>query len=111
MTGMRFTNRTTDLAQPFELNMIASMNTKIAVSVPEERVVEAKHAVETGRAASVSPYVSAAMEEYGEEQSLNELLDQWDAELGPPSDEGFAWAREQLGIDEGPVRSPTACGA
>lgn len=75
------------------------MNTKIAVSVPEDLVQDAHRAVAAGSARSVSAYVTAALENYRHRQTLRELLDEWDAELGPPSTEAQEWARESLGLD------------
>jgi Arc/MetJ-type ribon-helix-helix transcriptional regulator len=72
------------------------MNVKIAVSLPEHLVEDAREAVVTGEAKSVSAYVAAALEAHRERYTLEELLEQWDAELGPPSEAAYAWADEQL---------------
>lgn len=59
--------------------------TKIAVSLPDEQVQAAKRAVAAGRAASVSAFVSDALARAVREDSLAELLDEMDQELGEPS--------------------------
>lgn len=69
------------------------MTTKIAVSLPDELVAQARVAVEEGRAASVSAYVAEAMRAYGSRYSLRDWLDEMEAELGPPGPEVQAWAR------------------
>lgn len=79
----------------------SGMTTKIAVSLPDELVDNAKAAVADGRAASVSAYVAGAMRAYETTDSLDKLLDEMDAKYGPPSAEAYVWAREQLGVDEG----------
>lgn len=56
---------------------------RITVSVPDDLVDEARRAVERGEAASVSGYVTAALRDYGQGETLRELLDRWDRELGP----------------------------
>lgn len=76
------------------------MTTKIAVSLPDELVAAARAAVAEGRAASVSAYVAEAIAEKSRRRSLGQLLDEWDAELGPPSAEDDAWARSAVGMDE-----------
>ena len=61
--------------------------TKIAVSLPDEQVQAAKRAVAAGRAASVSAFVSDALARAVREDSLAELLDEMNLELGEPSQE------------------------
>jgi Arc/MetJ-type ribon-helix-helix transcriptional regulator len=79
--------------------MIAGMTTKIAVSLPDELVAAARQAVAEGRAASVSAYVAEALAERRADEDLARLLDEMDAEHGPPTAEHFAWARRALGLD------------
>lgn len=69
---------------------------KIGVSLPEERVIAARRAVAEGRASSVSAYIAAALERAEREQSLADLLDDLDRELGEPSAEAVAWADAEL---------------
>lgn len=78
----------------------SSMTTKIAVSLPDELVEGARTAVAQGHAASVSAYVAAAMRAYESSDSLDQLLDEWDAKFGPPSAKDHAWADAQLGLAE-----------
>lgn len=76
------------------------MTTKIAVSLPDAVVAQARAAVAEGRAASVSAYVASALEQYGRRQALVDLLDQWDREFGPPSADDVAWAEAVLASEE-----------
>ena len=75
------------------------MTTKIAVSLPDDVVDDARAAVERGDAASVSAYVAAAMRSFARKDSLATFLEDIDAELGPPSEEDLTWARIALGVD------------
>lgn len=74
------------------------MTMKIAVSLPDSLVIEAREAVRSGRAESVSAYVAQALEEKSGRTSLAALLDQWDRELGAPDAEALAWADRALGL-------------
>jgi Arc/MetJ-type ribon-helix-helix transcriptional regulator len=71
------------------------MTTKIAVSLPDELVEAARAAVRDGRAASVSAYVADALREKSGRYTLADVLDQLDAELGPPGPEADAWAKRE----------------
>lgn len=62
------------------------MTAKIAVSLPDHLVAEARAAVAEGRSASVSAYVAQAMDEKSRRRTLAEVLDDLDAEFGAPSD-------------------------
>jgi Arc/MetJ-type ribon-helix-helix transcriptional regulator len=75
------------------------MTTKIAVSLPDHLVAEARAAVEGGLAPSVSAYVAAALQAYGRRDSLAALLDDLDAEFGAANPDTQAWARQALGLD------------
>ena len=75
------------------------MTVKIAVSLPDDLVAEAKTAVASGRAASVSAYVADAMRSVSRRESLREVLVDIYEEIGHPTAEERAWAREQLGLD------------
>lgn len=57
---------------------------KIAVSLPRQVVESARRAVRRGRAASVSAYVSAAIEEKAKLYDLAALLDEMLAASGGP---------------------------
>src|SRR6266511_2029256 len=69
------------------------MRRKNAVTVPEEYVAEAERAVHEGRSRSVSAYVSEALAQRSGRESLDDILDDWDRELGPPGPEAEAWAK------------------
>ncbi|MDR7252289.1 Arc/MetJ-type ribon-helix-helix transcriptional regulator [Nocardioides sp. BE266] len=60
------------------------MTAKIAVSLPDHLVEEARAAVAAGRAGSVSAYVAEALTEKSRRRTLSEVLDEMDAELGAP---------------------------
>jgi Arc/MetJ-type ribon-helix-helix transcriptional regulator len=77
------------------------VTTKLTISVPDDIAAEAREAVRTGRAASVSGYIAAAVDYYRQQQTLGEFLDELDAELGPPSPEDYARACTVLGVDSG----------
>lgn len=73
--------------------MISGMTHKIAVSLPDEQVEAARRAVAQGRAPSVSAYVSAALAQHQERESLRQLLDDLDRDHGPVPPELVEWAR------------------
>jgi Arc/MetJ-type ribon-helix-helix transcriptional regulator len=75
--------------------MILGMTAKITISLPDELAEEARRAVDMGRAPSVSRYIADAIEAYRDAPDLGELLDEWEAELGPPPPEAVEWARKQ----------------
>jgi Arc/MetJ-type ribon-helix-helix transcriptional regulator len=68
------------------------MTVKIAVSLPDELVAQAKAAVAAGQAASVSAYVADALREKGSRRTLDAWLAEEETELGPITDEERAWA-------------------
>lgn len=75
-----------------------SMTTKIAISLPDELVEDARAAVRAGRATSVSAYIAETMRRHGRKEALREVLDDWFLEFGAPTPEERAWARQQLGL-------------
>ncbi len=75
------------------------MTIKIAVSLPDELVEDARQAVADGRAASVSAFIAGAMQQRRRYDGLTELLAEMSAEAGPPTEEHRAWARQALGLD------------
>jgi Arc/MetJ-type ribon-helix-helix transcriptional regulator len=77
------------------------MTTKIAISLPDQLVAEARSAVAVGAAASVSAYVAEALAQRSRRDSLVALLAELDDEFGPPDHEATAWAEEMLGPAEG----------
>lgn len=64
--------------------MIAGMTSKIAVSLPDHLVEQARRAVAEGRAASVSAYVAAALAEKSQRDDLGALLDEMLEASGGP---------------------------
>lgn len=74
------------------------MTTKIAVSLPDEQVAAARRAVDQGRAASVSGFVSDALRETVREDALAALLADMDEELGKVPDDVQRAADEALGL-------------
>lgn len=72
------------------------MTTKIAVSLPDHLVEEARAAVVEGRATSVSAYVAEALAEKSRRRTLTEVLDEMDAELGAPGAAAAAEAARVL---------------
>jgi antitoxin ParD1/3/4 len=70
--------------------------TKIAVSLPEEQVAAIKRAVASGRARTVSAFISEAVERAQKEDSLAAVLADLDRELGEPSEQAQAWAQAEL---------------
>ena len=75
------------------------MTSKIAVCLPDDQVAAIRRAVDEGRAASVSGYVSAAVARAERENSLARLLDDLDRELGTVDAEDLAWADKALGLE------------
>ena len=74
------------------------MTRKIAVSLPDEQVEMIQRAVQQGRAASVSGFISQAVARAEREDSLRLLLEELDRELGAVSAEDLAWADRELGL-------------
>lgn len=72
---------------------------KITVSLPDSLVVQAREAVQDGRATSVSAYVAQALTAHSDRHTLGDFLAELDAELGPPDAQAQAWASTALGLD------------
>jgi Arc/MetJ-type ribon-helix-helix transcriptional regulator len=80
--------------------MISGMTRqKIAITLPEEQVAAARRAVAEGRAASVSAYISQALEHRTAEEEMAEVIAEIYAETGEPTAEERAWADRVLGIE------------
>lgn len=69
---------------------------KVAVTVPEATLRDAKRAVKAHRAKTLSAFVSLAIAEKLERDALTEVLDAMDAKLGPPEGEAIQWAKQIL---------------
>lgn len=65
-------------------SIVGMTTSKIAVSVPSEVLTRARAAVRKGRGASLSAYVSAALDQKLMQDELDELLDEMLAETGGP---------------------------
>jgi Arc/MetJ-type ribon-helix-helix transcriptional regulator len=70
--------------------------TKVALSISSEAIARAKREVQSGRAKSLSAFVTEALEEKLERDDLAEILDAMDAEQGPPGKKARQWARRVL---------------
>lgn len=68
------------------------MTAKIAISLPDDLLDQARRAVAEGRANSVSSYIAESLSQRERRDSLTELLDDLDRELGPPGADAQAWA-------------------
>jgi Arc/MetJ-type ribon-helix-helix transcriptional regulator len=69
---------------------------KVTVSLTPDRIQAIRRAVAAGRAESISAYVSEAIDQHAERDTLSALLDELDAELGPPTPDAEAWADAAL---------------
>lgn len=65
-------------------SIIGMTSMKVAVSLPRETFERAKRAVGRGRAASLSAYVTAALDQKATFDELSDLLDEMLAETGGP---------------------------
>lgn len=79
--------------------MVVGMTTKITVSLPDGQVRAAERAVASGRAQSVSAYISAALDRKTGDEELLEMLDEMDESYGTPGPGADAWARQVLGLE------------
>ncbi len=78
---------------------------KVAVAVPVPLLEVARRAVRSGRARSVSAYVSAALEEKAKLDDLSALLDELLAASGGPlTDAERRRAKDALGLSGGRPR-------
>jgi len=69
---------------------------KIAITLPRPLLAKVRRAVHGGRAASVSAFVTQAVESRVKEDSLQQLLNELKAEHGEPTKEDRAWAKRVL---------------
>jgi hypothetical protein len=69
---------------------------KIALTIPADVLVLAKREVRAGRAKSLSAFISEAVDEKVRRRELTSILDQMDAEYGPPGKAARAWAKQVL---------------
>lgn len=69
---------------------------KIAITIPEELLVQVKDAVARGEASSVSAYISDAIAMRGARTGLRAYLNALIERDGEPTEEDYAWADEQM---------------
>ena len=86
--------------------MLAGMTTKIAVSLPDALVRNARKSVRSGREKSVSGYIARAMEDRAKNDDLAALLEEMLEETGgPPTADERRQARRDMGLDRPRARS------
>jgi Arc/MetJ-type ribon-helix-helix transcriptional regulator len=69
---------------------------KVALSIPADVLRQAKKEVATGRAKSLSSFVSEALDEKLRRAELSAILDTMDLQFGKPSKGVLAWAKRVL---------------
>jgi Arc/MetJ-type ribon-helix-helix transcriptional regulator len=69
---------------------------KVALSIPTDVLKQAKKQVSSGRAKSLSFYVSEALGEKLRRDELADVLDAMDRDLGKPRRADTAWAKRVL---------------
>lgn len=69
---------------------------RITVTMPEEVAQSAREAVAAGESPSLSAFVAEAIQEKVKRETLRELLDEIEREIGPPGPEAEAWALRVL---------------
>ena len=67
---------------------------KVALTIPADVLRRAKKKVRTGRAKSLSAFVSDAVDEKLRRDELTEILDSMDREFGKPDKAARAWAKQ-----------------
>ena len=70
--------------------------TKVALSISSTAITRAKKEVRSGRAKSLSAFVSEALEDKLNRDELSRILDAMDTEHGRPSKKAREWARKIL---------------
>jgi len=74
------------------------MKARITITIDQELLDLAEQAVADGRAKSVSGWIAAALEPQLKREQLADVIADIRAEIGPPTEEEDAWAREVLGL-------------
>lgn len=64
--------------------------------MPEDVAQSAREAVAAGESPSLSAFVAEAVQEKMKRETLREVLDDIEREIGPPGPEAEAWARRVL---------------
>ena len=70
--------------------------TKVALSISSKAIARARKEVRSGRAKSLSAFVSEALEDKLHRDELSDVLDAMDAEHGKPSKRAREWAKKVL---------------
>ena len=71
-------------------------SSKIAISLPKEQLARVHREVRSGRAESVSGYISRVLAEHGKRESLRVLLRDLIEQHGEPSAKDVKWAERVL---------------
>jgi hypothetical protein len=74
--------------------------TRITISVPEQIIVKAQRAVESGQADSVSGYFAGLAEREPDWADARTVLDEMIAEAGGIPEHDRRWAKSVLGLDD-----------
>jgi Arc/MetJ-type ribon-helix-helix transcriptional regulator len=69
---------------------------KKTITMSKEREALIRKAVAKGEAPNASAYIEQALDAYASVQSYDEFLAEWRREVGPPTPEETAWAREAI---------------
>jgi hypothetical protein len=69
---------------------------KIAITLPRDQLARVHREVQAGRADSVSGYIARILEEHGNRESLQALLDDLIAQHGKPTAKDMKWAERAL---------------
>ena len=76
--------------------MLSMTKRKIAITISEEHLADARQAVAEGRARSVSAYIDEALAMRGQPRGLEQYIAYLKERYGEPSTEEHAWADAQL---------------
>jgi Arc/MetJ-type ribon-helix-helix transcriptional regulator len=76
--------------------MVGMATTKITVTVPEELVAHIRREVEQGHYASVSAFVTRAVESMRDFEPLDLLIASMIAETGEPDETAEAWVEQAM---------------
>jgi hypothetical protein len=78
---------------------------KIAITISELRLEEARQAVADGRSRSVSAYIEQALASHEAGRGLERYLASLIDEYGAPSAQDYAWADAQFDSESAPDRT------
>jgi Arc/MetJ-type ribon-helix-helix transcriptional regulator len=76
--------------------ILGTATTKITVTVPEELAAHIRREVDQGRYASVSAFVTRAVESMRDFEPLDLLIASMIAETGQPDDAAQAWVEQAM---------------